>query len=89
MILTCKFTTLNFLLFRSIHAYFCLRNFDFYFCKSVVASLKLVNCKFTGGKWVVFPNFPIICEQLPGNRNTIKSQSLKTVVKSYKQWGNT
>ena len=57
MILIRKFTTLNFLLFRFIHAYFCLRNFDFYFCKSVVAS--------------------------------IKSQSLKTVVKSYKQWGNT
>ena len=50
MILIRKFTTLNFLLFRFIHAYFRLRNFDFYFCKSVVASLKLVNCKFTGGK---------------------------------------
>ena len=50
MILIRKFTTLNFLLFRFIHAYFCLRNFDFYFCKSVVAPLKLVNCKFAGGK---------------------------------------
>lgn len=50
MILVRKFTTLNFLLLRFIHAYFCLRNFDFYFCKSVVASLKLINCKFTGGK---------------------------------------
>lgn len=50
MILIYKFTTLNFLLFRFIHVYLCLRNFDFYFCKSVVASLKLVNCKFTGGK---------------------------------------
>lgn len=50
MILIRKFTILNFLLLRFIHAYFCLRNFDFYFCKSVVASLKLVNCKFAGDK---------------------------------------
>lgn len=50
MILICKFATLNFLLFRFIHVYLCLLNFDFYFCKSAAASLKLVNCKFTGGK---------------------------------------